>query len=375
MRVAMNRRATAGTTLGLTGAALALGVLFLHVPAALWAGNVAEHQFAYWPFLGLGVCALLTGLALVALLLYLMPPRMRAVAASAAGAVGVVWWLYGLLLVPDLPVLDGISPPITDADVPGIWELAVIIALTGLLSAAMWRHAVTATRTLLFLNAALAVASAVAVLSAPPRTWGAGDVAQSSVFRFSADANVLVALLDGLQSNVAESEIRSDPAIAAALDGFALYRDTLGVAPTTFLSMPAIHSGMVYPGHGDPGTYFSGEIARHSFMTRFADAGYDATLVNAIAGVCPDRVHCTTATQLLGATGVRLRNESLRLLDLSLFRIAPFHYKPAVYGDGRWVMRRALGFSDDAEQVLEGSRVFDRMAQGLDKSTMTLRRR
>ena len=57
------------TALGALGALLALTVVFIHEPASVWAGNVAEFHFRFSSFLRLGVAAVLVGVAAVFLLL------------------------------------------------------------------------------------------------------------------------------------------------------------------------------------------------------------------------------------------------------------------------------------------------------------------
>src|SRR5262249_41791582 len=155
---------------------------------------------------------------------------------------------------------------------------------------------------------------------------------------FSPIENVLVVLLDGLQADVADAVLRNTPPLAEAFEGFRFYKDTLRVAPTTFLSLPAIHSGSVYRAHDNFPTRFADAIPHHSFMTRFAQAGYQTTLINPIEGICPDQVAtCTSAARILRSPGQQLRLEALRLLDLSLLRVAPIWLKQRIYNDGHWL--------------------------------------
>ena len=81
-------------------------------------------------------------------------------------------------------------------------------------------------------------------------TTSARDAA--ALFSVSPDVNVVVVLLDGLQSDIAAGVLEQHPEPRAAFDGFSFYPDTLAAAPTTFLGLPAIHSGEVYTGDTTP---------------------------------------------------------------------------------------------------------------------------
>ncbi len=119
----------------------------------------------------------------------------------------------------------------------------------------------------------------------------APHVVPADVYRFSSRENVLVVLLDGLESDIAAGHhpqvlVRSRRRSRA----FEYYPDTAGAARTTFLSLPAIHSGAVYSPTRTPAAYFLDAIKRRSFMNRFAAAGFDTVLVNPVESVCPARV-------------------------------------------------------------------------------------
>ena len=87
-----------------------------------------------------------------------------------------------------------------------------------------------------------------AVATAQRANWKSSAQDAAALFGFSPRTNVLVVLLDGLQSNIAADLLEQRPALRAAFVGFSFYPDTLGAAPTTFLGLPAIHSGEVYTG-------------------------------------------------------------------------------------------------------------------------------
>ena len=134
--------------------------------------------------------------------------------------------------------------------------------------------------------------------------------------------------LDSLQSDIAGTVFDTTPVVTQAMEGFRYYKDTMAAAPTTFLSLPSIHSGAAYQNDESLPAYFTDAIEQRSFIRRFAEAGYDATLVNPIEGICPDReVTCTSTGRIVRSRAALWKIETRRLLDFSLFRVAPVWLK------------------------------------------------
>jgi hypothetical protein len=354
----------AWSRLGLVGSLLALSVFLVHVPAALWAGNARELHVSIDTVLGLGLAIVAVGAAIFAAILWRLPPGAQAMAASLAAALGIVVWTYGLVLVGGMQALDG-NAPLDFGRGPGTWELLLVVIIGLALAATARRWAGATTSFLAFLNIGLVAVSLPAIATAQRANWKSTADDTATLFGFSPRTNVLVVLLDGLQSDIAADLLEQLPALRAAFDGFSFYPDTLGAAPTTFLGLPAIHSGEVYTGSTTPAEYFTRAIATQSFVTRFANAGYTAALVNPLEGICPaGTTACTSAAEILGTASQERWHELLRLYDLSLFRIVPFRAKSWVWNRGRWRLSRHRGLSEEEERVLDVN-VIHRIAEHL----------
>lgn len=344
---------------------LALSVFFVHVPAALWAGNAKEFHLSIGTVLGFGLAMVAVGTTIFVVILRRLPLAAQAIAASLAAALGIVMWTYGLVLVGSMQALAG-KAPLDFGRGPGAWELVLVVIIGLALAEAARRWARAATSFLAVLNIGLVAISAPAIATAQRANWKSSAQDAAALFGFSPRTNVLVVLLDGLQSDVAADLLEQRPALRAAFDGFSFYPDTLGAAPTTFLGLPAIHSGEVYTGSTTPGEYFTRAIASQSFVTRFADAGYAASLVNPLDGICPaGATTCTAATEILGTASQQRWQEALRLYDLSLFRIVPFRAKAWVWARGRWRLSRHRGLSQEAGRVLDDMKIIHRTAEHL----------
>jgi hypothetical protein len=361
----LRRFADQWLVLGMLGALLALSLLLVHVPASLWAGNTGEFHWRFGTFLRLGLTALAAAFAAVVLMLAILPRTPRAVVASLLCAMGLVGWVYASFLTGDMVALNGSDPPMSFDTRLGAWELGLVAAAYVLIGLAVARARSTAIVAILVLNIGLAAGTAVSVKSVRRHRVKA-PLAQDTapVFRFSTRDNVLIVLLDGLQSDFVDDIFRKDSQLKSVFDGFRFYRNTLGVAPTTFVSMPAIHSGREYRPSEGLATYFQESIRFRSFMSRFADSGYDTALVNPIDAVCPDRVRtCVFATQILQSGEAQLRSESLRLFDVSLFRLAPMWVKKRIYDDGNWFLAGWFGMTEETHRILEHNAMFGEIAR------------
>jgi hypothetical protein len=242
----------------------------------------------------------------------------------------------------------------------GAWELLLVAAAVVVLAGLSMRHPRVARGVLLTLNGILALTTTV-TLAMAPRTMMTGD--PEDVFKFSPKQNVLVVLFDGLQSDVADRVLRSDRALAARFDGFRFFKDTVAIAPTTILNMPAIHSGEHYQRQRALGPYFTGAIERRSFINRFSQAGYATTLVYPIDGVCPARVTSCVRTADPRSTRARFTSEAMRLFDLSVFRVSPVWMKRRIYAGGRWLLSGQLDRPDEINRIIQGNRFLEEVAR------------
>lgn len=315
-------------------AAFGLGVLlFWYTPASLYANN--ERQF-YFPLLQI-LPVLVAPLALTVVVLVVpalvMPAQVRRLYAAFLACVMAYLWVQGFLLVRDFGLLDGEIELPSFAPGPVIVSAVIIVSASVLLSFRVMRAAVV----LAVFSAALLthLGFLLASDSNPVRTLAPSRL--GSVYELGAE-NVIVVLLDALQSDVFAQVLRDRPDINARLDGFTYYPNTLGVGRSTYVALPTIHSGRLH----QPGTsmqeHFDRSIGRDSFLTDLADAGQQVTLLNPVAGVCPRRIDACVPYDESRTTSstVRLVKQSAELVDLALFRLAPPELKGAVYNADQW---------------------------------------
>jgi hypothetical protein len=218
--------------LAIFAAAFGSTVVLVQLPIDLWAGN------SPWQLLGLGGAGVALLSAAFVAVLWRLPSGSRRWAASAICAVGILAWAQGNFAVGQMSLLDGQRAPVEFAAGFSSWTIVAAL-LAVIITLAVSRAPRTAAFAMALLAAGLYLSSVAAILASPARRPPYPSPA--SVYRFSSHENVLVVVLDGLQSSVAADVIRGTRSIANALDGFQYYPDTAGAARTTFLSLPAIH--------------------------------------------------------------------------------------------------------------------------------------
>ena len=315
---------------------LAASVVFLALPATLYAGNAREFG---WPLLSILLTYRYPALGLVVacvLPTLLLPWRLALTWAAGCSALALYLWVYGTFVVYDFGLIDGHTWRMQPR--PAAMAVEATLAVAGLVGAfVVARRSPGAVAVALLVLGLGNLLSAVRAVQADTRQPPSSSDTLA-LFRFSTSKNVLVVLLDSLQSDVFEEVVREKPDLEGALDGFTLYVDTAGVAPSTYLSMPAIHSGLEYDRTSSLRAYSHEGVTRGSFLNALSRNGYEAALVNPHSGLCPESVGvCVTDTEVLGGGGAASRaRDAATLLDLALLRVAPLALKRSVYDDGRW---------------------------------------
>ena len=304
--------------------ALFLGTLLIHTPSLIYSGGPDEFEFPLLHYLRLGALWGTVGSLAVLLPLFLLRGAvLRAYAALWFGAAAYVW-VSSYFLVADIGSLDGETTEIVlpgSATLAGLIALAAVPALAALLVVRTPRVALYWGLIVNLGIGGLTVSHLLNDEKEPPVVTNRDlDV----LYRFSADRNALIILYDAFQSDIFLEVLEDHPKLRQSFEGFTLFRDTLGLAGTTYLSMPGIHSGVTYDPNIPLRQYYKDHVSQGSFLSALARAGYEASLVNPIANLCPEDIDvCVNSSLILE----QARDASLRqyvyLVDLALIRAAP----------------------------------------------------
>ncbi|MEX2394437.1 MAG: hypothetical protein WD826_08160 [Actinomycetota bacterium] len=315
-------------------------IVFVYVPAFMYGSNQALYQFPLRQTLPL--LAIPFAVASFALFLpgLFAPPGARRFYAGLLAALTVYGWAHGFLLVRDYGLLDG------GIDLPAFSALPLIVGGVLVLVVAFALSRLGPTRVMaVFIAVTLVLVGHVAFnIATDDKPSNVIDPAVFDSLTTYGDRNLVVVLLDALQSDVFAEAIERDPELEDVLDGFTHYPNTLGVGPTTFGSMPTIHTGVTRPAGRSMAEFFEEAIVEDSFENELADNGWEVIHANPVASRCPARIRACVGYLDTRERSVRgpLMRQAAYMVDLSFFRLAPPELKEAVYNNEEWHLRRAF---------------------------------
>jgi hypothetical protein len=351
--------------LNLSAASLFVVVLFVGLPTLIYGPN--EREFSY-PFANILVefaLPALISLVIVGIPFFILPHRLAKIWSCILAVCATYAWAHGTFQTVNFGDLDaaGWTVDILPSRVIADAMTSMIIAL--FVYYICWKR--PGVMTMIFSVFILQMGWQAVSISHSYVSIHGKDV--ESLGSFHREKNVLVVLLDSLQSDVFESILEKDRALQEKFEGFTFHPNTVGAAPTTYLSMPTIHSGLTF----DPATrlsdFFQRAVGEQSFLSKLIDNGYDGLLVNPITTVCPRDVRCETAKALLGGDPTALRMEAARVFDLTIFRIAPLAFKRATYNDGAWLTQKWLFGETSVQRAVEGNDLLREMVSSVAVSS------
>ncbi len=338
--------------LALTAAILAVSVVFVGLPAMVFGPGQADFTSSFPNILEvyLTPAALVTAVFVIPAVI--LPARIGKVWACLVAVLAIYFWAHGTFQIHDFGIIDGRG---WTARVPG--KAALIDVVVSLLVAFIVFK--FAARSPIILGVFMLVFAAPIAWQAAPLMHGyrqvSNETALNELGAFSKKKNVLVVLMDTMQSDIFEEVISKNTGLAEEFDGFTFYPDTAGSAPTTYLSIPVIHSGRTYDPKTPLAPYFRDAVENGSFMAKLGDSGYSGILVNQILDACPRTVHCVPSRSVLAGSKSSVVAEAAKLLDLAIFRIAPLGAKDAVYNNGEWIAQKHTSDDRFVHLAVEGN--------------------
>ena len=351
-----------GKAEALPGCLLLFGHLLLFQPALIYQGN---SPFFFSSFLN--STAWLIPIFAVSVILFVLPSMGRPspgkrIYSVAMGGLAVVVWINTSFDRGSSGLLDGQTFELIK-DQGTIWRnaglLAVLFSMTTLVAARFKEKFALFLFTLIC--ALTGVFGFVVVTDAKPwsETSSGGELA-----KFSSTQNVLVILLDAFQSDFLLELVRRGQTDPGALDGFTFFNNVTGVAPTTYLSIPAIHSGQLYTSGDNLTDYYQNAVVQGSVLNTLSDSGYDSIVINSIRD-CPAKSVCVDDASIDFGQSLGDVRTAATLFDLSLFRAMPHVLKPFIFRDGSWLVTSAISQSRN----YVSNKVLDFFAENADVSS------
>lgn len=356
-----------GRARALLAAALLAVTTLVRVPVELHGATTQDFSSASRDVVLAIFAAGLVFFLVLAVVVALLPPRPRGVAATALAGVAVFAWIRSGFFPGPSVTLDG--GRLTADLSTGPAGLLVPLAGGAFLAWLGTRQARILTTFLAVLLGGSLVRSVGVAVSAWNANPPASAAAVSSVVEWSRKGNVLVLILDSLQSDIFEEVLETRPLLREQLDGFRYYRHASSNSPTTYLSVPTIHSGQVYDPDRSAAEFYQEAIHEHSVLNRFVAAGYRVSYAMG-AGNCPKAVVDCVGTAELARSRVRgAVEDASQLIDLGIYRVLPDGLRRAVLEGGRgplgaiagraWLTGRSETEVAALERVVSSSTVTD----------------
>jgi hypothetical protein len=311
-----------------------------------------KSAVANWIEIDLGFLELLSWLAVPSAIGFLGVATVTASAVAFAPqravpvlvAVYVALWAQGSLWVWDYGIFNGSPIDWSEHSGKGAIEFAFFAAaLTLSLTKPDWVRARSLLITAIVLALQLAALADQARQNAPfpkkpPRSF-AGETIES-VSHYSRDLNVIIVVLDALQSNTF-SKAMDDPELRDAMPpGFTYYRDAVSQFGRTEFSLPSMLLSTMIPEVPHVRGWIRDQMPQ-SLPARLVERGFDAVVVTFYSALPCDTErlgyeclqHQTLVEPLMADAA--LREDVSNMFELGLFRLSPHFFKSWVYNDGR----------------------------------------
>ncbi len=345
-------------------------LIFFFLPSEIYLGNPREF-ISTRPLLMMNL--LFGGLIFASALFLpaLIPANSwRRVYATFLSGAFIALWVSGVFLVTDFGEFDGSSFDLSQHTetlaAQSAWFTFVFVAAC----VCVWKWSALVIRLIGIIGIGLFLIGASNFYRAGSMDDAIWEpVNLKDITRFSTDRNLLIVLMDTFQSDVLQQIVDQDPLIGEQLNGFRFYPDTLGVAPSTYLTMPAFHSGMTYNNMMALTEYYDLGVREGSFLVELAENGYQVDVINPIAGVCPLKAStCKRQETLLLHAEEVTSSETSRLADLGILRGTPGLLKQWVFSDNSGPITRLRNgntLSGLNLRIYQGNTVLELIANNL----------
>jgi len=311
------------------------GVVLFLFPSTIYRGNASfiDSPFFYVLVVLLPIWLILA--VLMGLPSLLLKGRLRTVYGSILASLALTFWICGNFLFSFRGLLDGKQQVLAAPRNYQYSELAALICGILILIVMACKIPKIFSRVVIIMNLMILSLVGIVILTDQKSLYIGSN--KDSIYKVSSGKNVFVFLFDTLESGLFKQVVQENPDIKERLEGFIYFSETTGVAPTTYLSMPAIHSGAAYTPGTSLGDYYNRAVSKESFVAKLASKGYDSFVVNAV-GPCPKGATCFPSKELIEGFWGSVAKDACFLIDLSLYRAVPSFFKQAVYNKGEWLI-------------------------------------
>ena len=328
------------TALALVTGILFGGHLFLLAPLTIYFANHNEFSIELSQILlYLLTVSAVSSVFVFALILVLHKKSYVRLVAFVMG-LGLYLYIQFYYLVWNYGIFDGREINWNQNALPGVFELfgIALIAVISLYFSRRFISPALILLSVLFIGECLISAEGYRnyrdLVEATP---DAEDPTLDSVLELSTERNVIILLVDTLQSDVFEELLNENPELKSKFSGFTYFRNSTGSFPWTHLSTQAILTGANYRPLEKLADYY--QRVNDQYVHRIIEQN----------GGLVSYLDPTNNLEYLAGSSRAKRHQVAKLFDVVLFRQAPHFIKPAIFNDHAFRLRQVFS---------EGNRVY-----------------
>ena len=332
------------TAFALVAGILFGGHLFLLAPLTIYFANYNEFRIAFSEILLYLFAATLISSVLISLLILELNKKGYFRLVALVMGFGLYLYIQFYYLVWDYGIFDGREIYWNQNALPGIFELCGI-ALIAVISLYFSRRFISPALILLsvlfigeFLISAGSYGRYSDLMEATP---DAEDPTLDSLRELSPERNVIILLIDTLQSDMFEEILNENPELKSKLAGFTYFRNSTGSFPWTHLSTQAILTGA----HYQPGEKLE------NYYTRVRDQ-YVHRIITRNGGLSA-YLDITNNVEYLEGSSQANHHQVAKLFDVVVFRQVPHFIKPLIFNDHAFQLRRIFSESTVEQRDLD----------------------
>ncbi|MGE0171396.1 MAG: hypothetical protein AB7T49_01365, partial [Oligoflexales bacterium] len=283
-------------------------------------------------------------------------------------AISVLLYVEGHVLINQYKRFDGAAINWNEYLKVGLISTAVWVAvLAGFIG---FRSRIVKHASSVAALVALLMSSAVYVEAYSNHTrWGEEkiELPDSGFLKFSKTKNVVIIVLDSLNSTFFQRIIDKDPSYAEKFSNFTYYRNTLSAYPETFLSIPTILTSQTFENEGHVNDYLQ-KALRASLPAQLKEQSFATSLITK-ASYCKASkgIPCFDVADYFAhdRSNNQLR-EATEVADLLLFKYSSHWLRAKLFATGTSPVATAFFPLDSSDSRWENIALADKMEEAAE---------
>lgn len=310
-------------------------------PLDIFFNNTKEFDYLfneiYLYLLLVSLCLIL----LLTLILILIPKSVFERVLSLFLVITILLWVQGTIFYIDYGPLDGseinwdkwATQGYVEA---GIWSLLIIVTIIFSPYIRKFINKICFVIILMLISA-----FAIEYFGYAPLDSREVIFDESIKFDFSSDKNVILILVDEVQSDVFDEILTEHPEFKEQFSGFVYYPDTVAGSPFTETSVPNILTGTYYDNSVQYPKYIEKAYLGTSIPKVLKERGYEVDLVPTFFDFTISKDPSVASNLIKKGQITNIwqgLSDSLHLIDISIFRSVPHLLRKYVINESKWFL-------------------------------------